>query len=98
MAGIWWIVGKLKVVGLDQLPKGKYHDGEGLYFDKKIRGASWMFKFTLNGVSREMGLGKFPEITLVKARELATKARSQRAEGIVVAVGESLARELRGGL
>jgi hypothetical protein len=75
-------MGKLKVIDLNRLPSGKHHDGDGLYFDKKIRGASWMFKFTLNGLSREMGLGRFPDITLAKARELAGKARSQRAEGI----------------
>lgn len=74
-------MGKLKSGDLGGLPAGKHHDGEGLYFDKKQRGASWMYKFTLNGQAREMGLGKYPEIGLAKARELAGKARSLKAEG-----------------
>ncbi len=74
-------MGKFKSGDLEGLPRGMSHDGDGLYFDKKQRGASWLYKFTLNGKAREMGLGKYPEIGLTKARELAAKARSLRAEG-----------------
>ncbi|MHA6262496.1 tyrosine-type recombinase/integrase [Arenibacterium sp. CAU 1754] len=74
-------MGQLKAAELQGLPPKKYHDGEGLYFDKKKRGASWLYKYTLNGAAREMGLGKFPEIPLSKARELAAKARGLKAEG-----------------
>jgi integrase len=75
-------MGTLKASELDALPQGKkHHDGDGLYFDKKVRGASWIYKFTLHGQAREMGLGKYPEIGLTKARELAGKARALRAEG-----------------
>lgn len=74
-------MGNLKAGDLDRLPRGKHHDGEGLYFDKKVRGASWLYKFTLNGRAREMGLGKYPDIGLAKARELASKARALKAEG-----------------
>ena len=76
-------MGKYKPADLVKLPSGmKHHDGEGLYFDKKLRGASWLYKFTLNGQAREMGLGKYPDITLAKARDLAARARTKRAEGI----------------
>ena len=71
----------LKASELAGLVPKKYHDGQGLYFDKKKNGASWIYKYTLNGVAREMGLGKYPEISLQKARDLAGKARSQKAEG-----------------
>jgi integrase len=72
---------KLKAAELQGLPVKKHHDGAGLYFDKKKRGASWIYKYTLNGAAREMGLGKYPEVTLAKARELASKARGIKAEG-----------------
>lgn len=71
----------LRANELAGLQPKKYHDGQGLYFDKKKRGASWIYKYRLNGVDREMGLGKYPEISLAKARELAGKARAQKAEG-----------------
>lgn len=75
-------MGNLKATELDDLAAKKWHDGEGLYFDKKKRGASWIYKFTLNGQPREMGLGKYPEITLNTARQLAAKARARKAEGV----------------
>jgi len=75
-------VGKFRASDLEGLTQGKmHHDGEGLYFHKKVRGASWIYRYTLNGQAREMGLGKYPEIGLAKARELASKARALRAEG-----------------
>ena len=75
------LMGILKAGDLANLTPKKYHDGEGLYFDKKNRGASWIFKYRLNGRNREMGLGKYPEISLAKARELASRARAQKYEG-----------------
>ncbi len=74
-------MGRLKASELAGLASKKHHDGEGLYFDKKKRGASWIYKFQLNGRSREMGLGKYPDVPLSKARELAAKARGMKAEG-----------------
>ena len=35
----------------------------------------------LHGVAREMGLGKYPDISLARARELAAAARAMRALG-----------------
>ncbi len=72
----------LKASDLAALEKGKHHDGGGLYFVKKVRGASWVYRYTLDGRAREMGLGAYPEITLKAARDLATKCRSQRARGV----------------
>jgi hypothetical protein len=43
---------------------------------------SWVFRFTLAGRTRDMGLGKYPVVSLDKARELATRCRQQVAEGI----------------
>ncbi len=63
--------------------RGLYADGGGLYlqvsqFDTK----SWVFRFTLNKKSREMGLGPFHTISLADARQEAEKCRKMLREGI----------------
>jgi integrase len=75
-------MGMLKAGEIATLAIKKHHDGEGLYLDKKKRGASWFYKFTLNGKSREMGLGSYPDITLSVARAEAARARALKARGI----------------
>lgn len=60
---------------------GRYADGSGLYLLVKPTGArSWIFRFMLRGISREMGLGPAggsDAVSLADAREL---ARARRAE------------------
>lgn len=63
---------------------GRHADGEGLYLLVKDSGArSWLFRFTLNGKTRDVGLSRCPEaivllertkgseLTLAQAREVA---------------------------
>ena len=52
------------------LPIGKYPDGNGLYLSiyKPGRG-KWSLRYTLKKKAREMGLGSFPEVTLLDARQ-----------------------------
>ena len=58
-------------------------DGEGLYLQVGTGGArSWVYRFTLNGKERYLGLGSATDVTLKRARELASDARRMRAEGI----------------
>ena len=62
---------------------GKYGDGHGLRLIVRDDGTrSWVFRFMLNGRSREMGLGPLHTISLARARELATNYRGQLLEGI----------------
>ncbi|KQP80636.1 integrase [Methylobacterium sp. Leaf117] len=62
---------------------GMYGDGGGLWLQVSGAGAkSWIFRFTLNGRSREMGLGSFSTFTLAEAREKALACRKLCAEGI----------------
>ncbi|MCJ2044762.1 integrase arm-type DNA-binding domain-containing protein [Methylobacterium sp. J-078] len=62
---------------------GMYGDGGGLWLQASGSGAkSWIFRFTLNGRSREMGLGSFSTFTLAEAREKALACRKLCAEGI----------------
>jgi len=56
---------------------GYYPDGGGLYFQISPSGArSWIFRFTLMGRAREMGLGSLSVVTLAAAREEATRCRA----------------------
>ena len=59
-----------------------YPDGGGLYLQITKGGASWVYRFMLNGRAREMGLGPVHTITLAEARERATQARKLRLDGV----------------
>jgi len=69
------------VKGINQ--KGMYHDGGGLYLEVSAGGAkSWIFRFMLDGRSREMGLGPVHAIPLADARKRAAECRRMRFDGI----------------
>ena len=56
---------------------GLHHDGAGLYLQIRPGGArSWIYRFRLNGRTRDMGLGALADVSLVKAREKASAARA----------------------
>lgn len=60
----------------------RFGDGEGLYLQIAKGGSkSWLFRYTLAGKAREMGLGSYgegkDEVSLAKARILATEARTK---------------------
>lgn len=66
---------KLSDLKVRKLTKpGKHGDGGGLYLRVKESGAkSWIFRFN----NREMGLGRYPVITLAEAREIAAEKRKE---------------------
>jgi integrase len=71
----------VEVKGIDQ--KGMYHDGGGLYLQVSAGGAkSWIFRFMLDGRSREMGLGPVHAIPLADARKRAAECRRMRFDEI----------------
>src|SRR5262249_39191571 len=74
---------KLKPLQVARASKpGMYADGGGLYLQVMGPGArSWVYRFTLKGRERYLGLGSASAIGLARARELATEARALRAEG-----------------
>jgi integrase/GNAT superfamily N-acetyltransferase len=43
---------------------------------------SWVYRFTINGKRHKMTLGKYPGISLKRARELHTQAMSMKEQGI----------------
>ena len=60
-----------------------YADGGGLHLQvTSCEARSWIFRYTLNKRSREMGLGPVSAIPLVDARSLVDKYRRLRVEGI----------------
>src|SRR6266446_7068944 len=63
--------------------KGMFHDGGGLYLQVSAGGAkSWIYRFTLDGRAREMGLGPVHVIPLAEARKRAAECRRMRIDGI----------------
>jgi integrase len=71
----------LKISGLSGT--GYFADGANLYFRVAPGGArGWMFRYTVNGRTRDMGLGPYPGISLAAARKLADKARELVKQGV----------------
>jgi len=62
--------------------KGRYGDGGGLWLQVSETGTkSWLFRFTLNGKARQMGLGPVADVTLSDAREFAADCRKVLRDG-----------------
>ena len=75
---------RLSALGLGKLAKrkGVFCDGGGLYLHSDPPAqCSWLFRYRLSGKTRWMGLGPYPAISLAKARELASNARTLKALG-----------------
>lgn len=81
-------MGKLTAKTVEKLIKsgeaGLTSDGEGLYLKVTAggTGASWVFRYKIDGKSRYMGLGKYPETSLSEAREKAHEARKLSKSGV----------------
>ena len=62
---------------------GLHHDGAGLYLQIRPGGArSWIYRYRLNGRTRDQGLGALADVSLVKARSKASAARALVNDGI----------------
>jgi integrase len=73
-------MGKLQQKRLDALTKtkGRYGDGDGLYFRSHGGGkAYFIYRYMLRGVGREMSLGPHPEVSLADARAKHAALRKQ---------------------
>ena len=77
-------IGKLTALKVARkLPPGMYADGAGLYLQVTGAGAkSWIYRFSLQGKAREMGLGSLSAVSLADARNKAAECRTLRQEGI----------------
>jgi len=75
---------RLNAVGVkSKKTPGYYCDGGGLYLQVAKGGSkSWIFRYTLNGKTREMGLGSLNAVTLAQARDKARELRFVRTQGL----------------
>lgn len=93
-------MGKLTSKTVESIVKaatpGKTNDGDGLYFQvSKSGGTSWIFRYKLDGRSREMGLGPFPAVTLGQARQMAADQRKLLALGSDPLASRDAAKEAK---
>jgi integrase len=72
----------LTVRFVQHAPIGWHGDGRGLYLQVTENGRSWVYRFTMNGRQRYMGLGPAADVSLAEAREKALGARKLRLDGI----------------
>ena len=75
---------RLKALAVEKLARkpGMYCDGGGLWLRVSSPTArSWVFRYMLDRAPHEMGIGKYPEITLADARGRAAEARRLKAHG-----------------
>lgn len=78
-------VEKLKALQVGRLSKkpGLYNDGAGLCLRVTPPSAcSWVLRYMMDRKAREMGLGRYPDISLAEARLMAAEARKLKAMGI----------------
>jgi hypothetical protein len=75
--GVRTWLGKSTALKVDRAKRpGMYADGAGLYLQVTSEGAkSWIYRFSLNGKAREMGLGSLSAIGLADARAKAQECR-----------------------
>ena len=72
----------LTVKGIAAEPAGKLQDGAGLILDKvDAAKGKWLWRYTIAGRRREMGLGAWPEVTLSQARAARDRWASVLATG-----------------
>jgi integrase len=77
-------VHRLTAVGVNRLKApGIYSDGGNLNFKVAQGGSrSWVFRFAMNGRTRDAGLGPYPEVSLADARVKAFEWRKLLVAGI----------------
>jgi integrase len=76
--------GKLSALKIAKTTKpGHYGDGAGLYLQVAWAGTkSWCLRYKVGPLRREMGLGKYPTVSLQEARVKAFECQRIRAQGL----------------
>ncbi|MCE8006010.1 site-specific integrase [Aestuariivita sp.] len=76
-------INALSHLKIKSLGPGKHFDGQGLMLVKSRKEAGkWMLRLIVAGKRREMGLGRWPDVSLSEARERASDARRQLRDGV----------------
>lgn len=77
------LLNSLNPLKAKNLHEGKYADGQGLWLVKSDRTrGKWVLRVVVQGKRREMGLGRWPDVSIAEARELAADARRKLRMGI----------------
>lgn len=77
------LLNSLNPLKAKNLVAGKYADGQGLWLVKSERTrGKWVLRVVVQGKRREMGLGRWPDVSIAEARELAAEARRKHRTGI----------------
>lgn len=77
-------MGKLNIRAVASASDGLHSDGDNLYLSvNSIKNAkSWIFRYSINGKRREMGIGSASLVSLSEAREIAYDLRKLLKSGI----------------
>lgn len=77
------ITNALNQMKAKSLGKGKFADGQGLWLVKSKRASGkWILRIVVDGKRREMGLGRWPDVSIAEARQSASDARRKLRSGI----------------
>ena len=92
-----FVINKLSAILVSRLDKaGYYGDGGGLWLQvSPSLSKSWIFRFTIAGKQREMGLGSFRTVDLAGARAKARACRQLLLDGIDPLASRHKARTAR---
>lgn len=60
----------------------RYADGGGMYLRVKAAGKYWRLDYRIDGRAKTLGLGVYPDVSLLQARERRDAARKLLADGI----------------
>lgn len=72
-----------KIRSVDRTKPGVHGDGGGLYLQVSQYGTTaWLFRYMIDGVAKNMGLGSTNDFSLAEARERAKAARQKLADHI----------------
>lgn len=76
-------INTLSHMKVKSLGPGKHFDGQGLMLVKSRKElGKWMLRLMVDGKRREMGLGRWPDVSIAEARERAAEARKQLRDGV----------------
>lgn len=76
------LLNSLNQLKAKNLAEGKYADGQGLWLVKPERArGKWVLRLVVDGKRREMGLGRWPDVSIAEARDLAAEARKKLRAG-----------------
>ena len=73
---------RLSAIQIKTASAGKLLDGGGLLLDRTETGGKWLYRYSLSGQRREMGLGSYPDVGLADARKARDKWASVLSGGL----------------